>query len=136
MSIKISFQFLMLIFFDGFTVESFGIKFDFLPNYFINESTTRMAPIGGGLALVETLAKYAETVPSDITFFYNTAAKSLLNSNFISLLFTTIFEDNFIIDLYKNFFIGFFNQPFVDAFALHIILTPKNQVINVAYKFA
>jgi tricarballylate dehydrogenase len=61
-------------------LESFGIKFDFLPNYFINESTTRMAPIGGGLALVEALAKYAETVPSEITFFYNTAAKFLLNA--------------------------------------------------------
>ena len=47
-----------------------------------------------------------------------------------------ITKNNIDPDLYKNFFIGFFNQPFVDAFALHIILTPKNQVINVAYKFA
>ena len=44
-------------------LTGFGVEFDFLPNYFITESTTRMAPAGGGLALVEALAAQAETVP-------------------------------------------------------------------------
>jgi tricarballylate dehydrogenase len=61
-------------------LETFGVTFDFLPNYFINESTTRMAPVGGGLALVEALATYAESVPDDITFFYRTTAKALIHN--------------------------------------------------------
>ena len=45
MSIKISFQFLMLIFFDGFTVESFGIKFA-VPKIEANPNITiKSAPI-------------------------------------------------------------------------------------------
>ena len=44
-------------------LTGFGVAFDFLPNYFITESTTRMAPAGGGLALVEALAGHAESVP-------------------------------------------------------------------------
>jgi tricarballylate dehydrogenase len=59
-------------------LQGFGVTFDFLPNYFINESTTRMAPVGGGLALVEALAGYAERVPEDITFFYETTARELI----------------------------------------------------------
>ena len=62
-------------------LETFGVTFDFLPNYFINESTTRMAPVGGGLALVEALATYAESVPDDITFFYETTAKALIHGD-------------------------------------------------------
>jgi len=62
-------------------LESFGVTFDFLPNYFINESTTRMAPVGGGLALVEALATYAESVPDDITFFYETTARALIQDD-------------------------------------------------------
>jgi len=60
-------------------LESFGVTFDFLPNYFINESTTRMAPVGGGRALVEALASYAESVPEAITIFYQTTAKGLIH---------------------------------------------------------
>ena len=60
-------------------LESFGVTFDFLPNYFINESTTRMAPVGGGRALVEALATYAESVPDDITIFYETTATALIH---------------------------------------------------------
>jgi len=37
-------------------LKNFGVKFDFLPTYFITASQPRMAPIGGGLALVEALA--------------------------------------------------------------------------------
>ena len=59
-------------------LKGFGVSFDFLPNYFISESTTRIAPIGGGWALVEALAKYAESVPNDIKIHYQTTAKSLI----------------------------------------------------------
>ena len=56
-------------------LTGFGVAFDFLPNYFITESTTRMAPAGGGLALVEALAAHAETVPDRIAIHYETTAQ-------------------------------------------------------------
>ncbi|MDP6389179.1 MAG: FAD-dependent tricarballylate dehydrogenase TcuA [Alphaproteobacteria bacterium] len=59
-------------------LTGFGVKFDFLPNYFIIQSTTRMAPVGGGLALVEALAAHAESVPDDIAIHYETTMTSLL----------------------------------------------------------
>lgn len=59
-------------------LKTFGVRFEFLPNYFIVESTTRIAPVGGGLALVEALAAYAESVPDDIEFFYETTARELI----------------------------------------------------------
>ncbi len=59
-------------------LKSFGVSFDFLPNYFISESTTRIAPVGGGWALIEALAGYAEAHSDDITFHYETTAKFLL----------------------------------------------------------
>ena len=55
-------------------LTGFGVSFDFLPNYFITESTTRMAPAGGGLALVEALAAHAESVPDRIAIRYETTA--------------------------------------------------------------
>jgi tricarballylate dehydrogenase len=57
-------------------LKGFGIKFDFLPNFFITTCTTRMAPVGGGLAMVEALAGWAER--NDLPIFYETAAKELL----------------------------------------------------------
>lgn len=59
-------------------LKNFGVSFDFLPNYFISESTTRIAPIGGGWALVEALAKYIESVPDEVSIHYKTTAKSLI----------------------------------------------------------
>ena len=59
-------------------LKGFGVKFDFLPLYFLSQSTTRMGPIGGGLALVDALGAYADDHPEDITFFYETAAKKLI----------------------------------------------------------
>ena len=56
---------------------SFGVTFDFLPLYFLNQSTTRMAPVGGGLALIEALGRYIDTHPDHITIFYETVARSL-----------------------------------------------------------
>ena len=59
-------------------LAGFGVAFDFLPNYFITESTTRMAPAGGGLALVEALAAHAESVPDRIAIRYETTAQRLM----------------------------------------------------------
>lgn len=57
-------------------LKSFGIRFDFLPTYFITSSSPRMAPVGGGLALVEALAGAAERHGGRI--LYETAARQLL----------------------------------------------------------
>ena len=34
-------------------LKSFGVRFDFLPSYLITTCTTRLAPIGGGLAAAD-----------------------------------------------------------------------------------
>ena len=62
-------------------LTGFGVAFDFLPNYFITESTTRMAPAGGGLALVEALAAHAESVPDRIAIHYETTARRLIQDD-------------------------------------------------------
>ncbi len=55
----------------------FGIRFEHLPLYFLSQSTTRMAPAGGGLALVDTLG--ARIDASDgIEVHYRTAAHGLM----------------------------------------------------------
>ena len=61
-------------------LETFGVKFDFLPNYFISQSTTRIAPVGGGLALIDALSKFAERFSNQIYFFYETTAQELIIS--------------------------------------------------------
>ena len=38
-------------------LESAGIRFDFLPTAFITTTTTRLLPVGGGLAFVDTLTR-------------------------------------------------------------------------------
>jgi tricarballylate dehydrogenase len=57
-------------------LKSFGVKFDFLPTYFITACQPRMAPIGGGLALVEALAGWCEKNGGQ--FFYETTARALI----------------------------------------------------------
>lgn len=57
-------------------LEKFGVRFDFLPGYFITTCTTRMAPVGGGRALVEALAATAERLGG--RFFYRTTARELI----------------------------------------------------------
>jgi tricarballylate dehydrogenase len=57
-------------------LKSFGVRFDFLPTYFITACQPRMAPIGGGLALVEALASWCEQNGGQ--FFYQTTARSLI----------------------------------------------------------
>ena len=58
----------------------FGIKFDRLPFYFLSQSTSRMAPIGGGLALIDALGAFADE--SDlIDIHYETTAHSLVQDD-------------------------------------------------------
>jgi tricarballylate dehydrogenase len=60
-------------------LKSFGVKFGFLPTYFITSSQPRMAPIGGGLALVEALAGWCEN--NGAQFFYQTTARGLIQDS-------------------------------------------------------
>ncbi len=57
-------------------LKGFGLRFDFLPGYFITTCTTRMAPVGGGLALVETLGDWVEKGGARV--FYKTTAQRLV----------------------------------------------------------
>lgn len=57
-------------------MKTFDISFDFLPTPFLTSCTPRLSPRGGGLALVEGLAKAAEDLGVD--FFYETTAYGLL----------------------------------------------------------
>jgi tricarballylate dehydrogenase len=57
-------------------LKSFGVRFDFLPTYFITACQPRMAPIGGGLTLVEALASWCDQ--NGAQFFYETTARSLI----------------------------------------------------------
>ena len=57
-------------------LETFGVRFDALATPFITTSTSRLAPIGGGLALVDTLTKAAEA--RSVRFEFQTTARSLL----------------------------------------------------------
>ncbi len=58
-------------------LKGFGVRFDFLPNYFITTSTTRIGPVGGGAALVEALAAWLEANGGE--FHYETTAHDLLH---------------------------------------------------------
>jgi len=55
---------------------SHGMRFDFLPTPFLTTSTTRMAPVGGGLAIVETMGKAARGL--GVEFLFETTARSLI----------------------------------------------------------
>jgi tricarballylate dehydrogenase len=59
-------------------LESAGLRFDFLPTAFITTTTTRLLPIGGGLAMVETLT--AACKAKRVDFRFETTAQSLLVS--------------------------------------------------------
>lgn len=59
-------------------LESYGVRFTSMPGYFITTSTSRIVPVGGGLAIVETLAGWAEKNGAE--FRYQTAAKELLRT--------------------------------------------------------
>ncbi|WP_457190512.1 FAD-dependent oxidoreductase [Nocardioides sp. P5_E3] len=53
-----------------------GVRYDFLPTPFLTTSTTRMAPVGGGLAIVETMGKAARGL--GVEFHFETTARSLV----------------------------------------------------------
>jgi tricarballylate dehydrogenase len=57
-------------------LESAGLRFDFLPTAFITTTTTRLLPVGGGLAMVETLT--AACKAKGVKFRFETTARSLL----------------------------------------------------------
>ncbi|WP_181804500.1 FAD-dependent oxidoreductase [Streptomyces shenzhenensis] len=57
-------------------LEGHGISFGELPTLFLTVSTTRLAPVGGGLALVETLGR--EAVGLGVDRFYETTARDLV----------------------------------------------------------
>ena len=63
-------------------LTQFGVNFDFLPTYFLSQSTTRMAPVGGGLALVEALGNYVDENPEGISVFYETVGRELMTNEF------------------------------------------------------
>lgn len=60
-------------------LKTFGVRFDTQPGYFITTCTTRLNPVGGGLALVEALAAAAEKAGA--SFFYRTTARRLLQDD-------------------------------------------------------
>ncbi|WP_086728762.1 FAD-dependent oxidoreductase [Streptomyces carpinensis] len=57
-------------------LESHGISFAELPTLFLTVSTTRLAPVGGGLALVEALGRKA--VELGVDRFHETTARDLV----------------------------------------------------------
>ncbi|MGC1468320.1 MAG: FAD-dependent oxidoreductase [Sphingorhabdus sp.] len=59
-------------------LESNGLRFDFLPTAFITTTTTRLLPVGGGLAMVETLT--AACMAKGVDFHFETTAQSLLRT--------------------------------------------------------
>ncbi len=56
-------------------LESFGIRFDALPTYFLTAAAPRIMPVGGGLALIEALR--AKALAAGVTIHYQTTAVGL-----------------------------------------------------------
>jgi len=59
-------------------LKQFGVRFDTQPGYFITTCTTRLNPVGGGLALVEALAAAVEKAGG--CFYYRTTARRLVQA--------------------------------------------------------
>jgi tricarballylate dehydrogenase len=59
-------------------LKRFGIRFERPTTYFITACSPRMAPSGGGLAMIEALANAAED--GGVSFFYQTTARGLLRN--------------------------------------------------------
>lgn len=57
-------------------LKTAGIRFSDMASYLITQSTTRICPVGGGLALVDALAEQAERL--GVSFFYETTLEDLL----------------------------------------------------------
>ncbi len=56
-------------------LKSFGIRFDFLPTYFVTAAAPRLMPVGGGLAMIEALRNYA--LKKGVTCLYETTARGM-----------------------------------------------------------
>jgi len=56
-------------------LESFGVRFDALPTYFLTAAAPRIMPVGGGLALIEALRKAA--LAAGVVIHYQTTAVDL-----------------------------------------------------------
>lgn len=57
-------------------LAGFGVRFEALPTPFLTTSTTRLSPVGGGLALVESLSGAADQ--RGVRTHFQTTARSLL----------------------------------------------------------
>ena len=57
-------------------LKEYGIQFSVMPTYLLTQSTTRICPVGGGLALIEALADRAEKL--GVKFEYETTAVDLV----------------------------------------------------------
>ncbi|RFB70883.1 MULTISPECIES: FAD-dependent oxidoreductase [unclassified Herbaspirillum] len=60
-------------------LKELGVRFDFLPTGFLTKTQPRLLPVGGGEALVETLAAKAENLSA--RFYYSTSALRLLRDD-------------------------------------------------------
>lgn len=57
-------------------LKGHGVGFDFLPTPFLTTSTSRMAPVGGGLAIVESMGAAARGL--GVEFHFETTARELI----------------------------------------------------------
>jgi tricarballylate dehydrogenase len=57
-------------------LKEYGIQFSVMPTYLLTQSTTRICPVGGGLALIDALADRAEKL--GVKFQYETTAVDLV----------------------------------------------------------
>jgi tricarballylate dehydrogenase len=57
-------------------VQAKGVRFDYLPTFFLTLAQPRLQPVGGGAAIVETLARRIEEL--GITILYETSAQRLV----------------------------------------------------------
>ncbi|MDB5758091.1 MAG: FAD-binding dehydrogenase [Burkholderia sp.] len=53
-------------------LKTFGIRFAALPTYFVTAAAPRLMPVGGGLAMIESLREHA--IQQGVTFMYETTA--------------------------------------------------------------
>src|SRR5262249_30250383 len=56
-------------------LQSFGVKFDAMPTYFMTAAAPRIMPVGGGLALIEGLR--ARALKEGVQILYETTATQL-----------------------------------------------------------
>ena len=60
-------------------LKNHGVRFEFLPTFFLTMVTPRLLPVGGGLAMIEALGAKAED--NGASFFYETTARSLIQDD-------------------------------------------------------